>query len=261
MNENKKSAIEQMVEMLDKKVATFIEKCGGVDKLDYFEAEYIEPYHLMLKEARRLLKEEQAQKPTAPAGLVKDNLESWEDEAKAFYEATGYLRPGKDPGIIGDTDYRERRDREWKTWRAGYGYCASRYRPAPSSADEGLRELKDYIENKTPRFELKNCSTDFGIYYCAVIQEINKILSRHPSTDKCGELVKRASDDGFHHGMALALISIGRDHDQPTLAKNVAEGYGLKAKDFEGHGIDQIDMTKLKTILSEFSKDADKEGR
>ena len=88
-------------------------------------------YDAALTEARRLLAEEQAQKPTAPAGPVKDNLESWEDEDKAFYEATGYLRPGKDPGIIGDTDYRERRDREWETWCAGYGYCASRYRPAP----------------------------------------------------------------------------------------------------------------------------------
>ena len=91
------------------------------------------------------------------------------------------------------------------------------------------------------------------------------VLSRHPvpakSEDRCAEMVKKANDDGFHHGMALALISIGRDNDQPTLAKDVAEGYGLKIKDFEGHGIDPMDMTKLKSILSEFSKDAGKEGK
>ena len=75
------------------------------------------------------------------------------------------------------------------------------------------------------------------------------------------ELVKKANDNGFYHGMALALISVGRDHDQPTLAKNVAEGYGLKIKDFERRGIDPMDMSKLKSILSEFSKDAGKEGR
>lgn len=123
MNENKKSAIEQMVEMLDKKVATFIEKCGGVDKLDYFEAEYIEPYHLMLKEARRLLKEEQAQKPTAPAGLVEelDNL---------------IMESPCNPTPHENMDFKN-----------GVQLILSRYRPAPSSDEDCFSGLETAIKH------------------------------------------------------------------------------------------------------------------
>jgi len=91
-----------------------------------------------------------AQKPTAPAS---NNLESWEDEAKAFYETTGYLRPGKDPGILGDTGYRERRDREWKTWCAGYGYCASLHPSTDKSADrcaELVKRLRGKVVEQYP---------------------------------------------------------------------------------------------------------------
>ena len=130
-----KSAIEQMVEWLKKRRA----------KVFVWNDNYVERQSV-LRKAQELQAEEQAHKPEAPAGPVKDNLESWEDEAKAFYEATGYLRPGKDPGIIGDTDYRERRDREWKTWCAGYGYCASRYHPAPRRRTRHDQERGDTAE-------------------------------------------------------------------------------------------------------------------
>jgi len=60
------------------------------------------------------------QKPTAPAGM--GSLEAWESEAEAFYKASGYLRPGKDPGIIGDEEYIQRRDRAWSLWCGGWNY-------------------------------------------------------------------------------------------------------------------------------------------
>ena len=56
------------------------------------------------------------------SGLREDSLESWENEAEAFYKVTGYLRPGKDPGIIGDEGYTARRDKAWKIWSAGWCY-------------------------------------------------------------------------------------------------------------------------------------------
>jgi len=67
-----------------------------------------------------------------------DSLEAWENEAEAFYNATGYLRPGKDPGIIGDVGYCERRDRAWNIWCAGWSYCSEHHHPTPDKAVEPL---------------------------------------------------------------------------------------------------------------------------
>lgn len=69
-------------------------------------------------------------------------LESWENEAEAFYKASGYLRPGKDPGVIGDEGYIERRDRAWRVWSAGWCY-RDENSPAPDKAVEPLAMLAD----------------------------------------------------------------------------------------------------------------------
>lgn len=64
-----------------------------------------------------------------------ESLEEWENEAEAFYKVTGCLRPGKDPGIIGDEGYCQKRDKAWAVWCGGWNYRASLH-PRPS-ADKG----------------------------------------------------------------------------------------------------------------------------
>src|SRR3972149_220432 len=58
--------------------------------------------------------------PAPPPG----ELDRWEAEAAAFYEATGYLRPGKDvPAAMGATsDYESRREVAWELWCGGRKY-------------------------------------------------------------------------------------------------------------------------------------------
>jgi hypothetical protein len=55
-------------------------------------------------------------------------LERWEDEAAAFYKATGYLRPGKDYGAVSGHDAQREVERlaAWKAWSGGYCYADAR---------------------------------------------------------------------------------------------------------------------------------------
>ena len=52
-------------------------------------------------------------------------LEKWEQEAEAFYQATGYLRPGKDvPAAMNPSDeYMEQRRLAWFAWCAARTYA------------------------------------------------------------------------------------------------------------------------------------------
>ena len=117
--------------------------------------------------ARQLLAEEEAEKATAPASLV-EGLEAWENEAEAFYKATGYLRPGKDPGIIGDGGYTQRRDKAWLIWCGGWNYRDTLSRHTEAKQDEPLAVLADRKGFKGVVFERSN---DGAIgpreYYCS----------------------------------------------------------------------------------------------
>jgi len=45
-------------------------------------------------------------------------LEAWEATAQAFYDYTGYLRPGKDvPAVLARDTYEEERKAAWDEWR------------------------------------------------------------------------------------------------------------------------------------------------
>ena len=55
---------------------------------------------------------------------------------------------------------------------------------------------------------------------------------------------------GFMQGVAITLVTLGKDQDQPTIAKNIAIGLGLgNVSFFKGHGIDEDDLVRLKKIL------------
>lgn len=133
----------------------------------------------MEEETRRLLSEEQAQKPTAPAGLWYEMLAL----------QAGY--PHRWPQEMADK----------------FNEVMSRYRPAPSSADEGLRED---LERYALRF--KNSNTCVG-RLSVIWDDLSAILSRHPSTksDRCAELVKRLrerSEEWFENGTPLQRIEL-----------------------------------------------------
>lgn len=50
------------------------------------------------------------------------DLSDFEDEAEAFYQATGYLRPGKDEPSRGGTDP-YMRNRFWHVWSEAIKYA------------------------------------------------------------------------------------------------------------------------------------------
>lgn len=96
-----------------------------------------------------------------------DSLEAWENEAEAFYKATGYLRPGKDPGIIEDEGYRERRDKAWKIWSAGW--CYRNDHPTPDKAVEPL--AVEIIKKLVGYFGEEECRLDHHGYCQAHMME------------------------------------------------------------------------------------------
>lgn len=54
---------------------------------------------------------------------MSQDLEQWEDEADAFYRATGYLRPGKDMPTEWSAGDRRLRQDLWNAWCAGAHYA------------------------------------------------------------------------------------------------------------------------------------------
>ncbi len=50
-------------------------------------------------------------------------IERWEDEAEAFYRATGYLRPGKSYAAMGLPVDEEQRQALWKAWSRGRDFA------------------------------------------------------------------------------------------------------------------------------------------
>ncbi len=59
--------------------------------------------------------------PAPGVGCEMSELERWENEAAAFYKATGYLRPGKDYAGMAFVDERIRQEL-WKAWVYGRDY-------------------------------------------------------------------------------------------------------------------------------------------
>jgi len=156
-----KSAIEKMVEYLEQKVnPNNNEILSNADHL------VVETYHEAFKKAISILAEEQAQNPTAPAGLVED-IETWGNKAVLEGNASNI---------------------DW----ASFDEILSRYRPAPSSADEGSLKILE-PSSVEQAIELYRNNPIFNRLVSLRVQEI---LSRHPtstdkSADRCKELVKR----------------------------------------------------------------------
>lgn len=119
-------------------------------------------------------------------------------------------------------------------------HIRERYRPAPSSEDEGLREeLEDILDlgddvAKHMDITIKGEPT-------VLVSYIKEILSRHPpaKSDRCEELVKE-----------LEVMLDGRNDYFVHL-----NGEAMKNRAF-------IPKQMIQELVSEFSKDADgKEGR
>lgn len=82
----------------------------------------------------QVLVEASALRALRPEGGEPSALERFEREAEAFYDATGYMAPGKDvPAAMGATsDYEMRRACAWEAWCAGVSYGARRVPSVPS---------------------------------------------------------------------------------------------------------------------------------
>ena len=184
------------------------------------------PLDRAIMEARRLLAEEQAQKPTAPAGLV-------EELTRELFNELRFANIPYD-------NYAAMRD-IFKEVEKKY---ISRYRPAPSS-DEGNAWMStaaqyarnsDYYRGLVIRIGKaigeSAYTADDGSrsqdVLCAKVPELVEAILRHPATaksaDRCGELVERLR----------AHIKYQKESEADYLV------YG-----------------EIEDILSEFSKDAD----
>ena len=147
MNENKKSAIEQMVEWLKKRRA----------KVFVWNDNYVERQSV-LRKAQELQAEEQAQKPTAPAGL-------WE-ELNDLYKKSLY-HPGLCLNVMGAYDVKDLLDK---------------YRPAPSSDEGSFKILEPNSVEQAIELYRNN-----PIFNRLVDLRVQEILSRHPATAKSAD--------------------------------------------------------------------------
>lgn len=165
------TAIQKMVRWLEQEISIKVE--------DPEDDGYLIATTSALRYANRLADEEaeeQAQKPTAPAGLV-EKLMIWE---KKWPRAS----------IQGAKEFSE---------------ILSRYRPAPS-IDEGLREELIKIQNFAASCMECRDEPEFTMF-CEIAGELSAILNKmdsHPSTksDRCAETVQEIRQrvtDYFNH--------------------------------------------------------------
>ena len=162
-----KSAIKQMVEQM---------KAELDGDLPRENRKAITPFYQV---ACRLLAEEQAQKPTAPAGLVEE-----------LRKVSPLLE--RDFVIALAIPYMKQAQHGYTAEGAAIAFvdALSRYRPAPS--DEGLRAYEQLRAAISTLYSMCNCY-DWGEMTRA-IGHLLEVHPRHPSTaksDRCGELLER----------------------------------------------------------------------
>lgn len=59
---------------------------------------------------------------------------------------------------------------------------------------------------------------------------------------------QRARND-FLQGFALAVAALARDHDEPTHAKNLMEGFGVTIDDLREAGVEAFNLIPIKHAM------------
>ena len=199
------------------------------------EMEKIHPHYTIaevgkiLELGRKLLADEQAQKPEAPASFMSDIKKWW--DTRPLRTSKGEIIPGSPYKNVDE-------------WSMAFSEIYCRYRPAPSS-DEGLRKALDMKKNELLSSPYAT-SRLIGKWF-------EDILSRPPSTakseDRCGELER-----------AIALMNDARGHGGPTAYHDAEDSVGYYVccgkVSYEAHSKDCW-YRKMCEFLDEFSKDAD----
>ena len=255
MNENKKSAIKQMVEQM---------KAELDGDLPREHRKAITPFYQV---ACRLLAEEQAQKPEAPAGMIGDTTPrkcSGCDLVKVYkgeflctrgYSVCPKDRPASKEATkcawCGGSEREEIVDGKNALVCNECGRKVFAIKnPAPSSDEGSFKILEPNSVEQAIELYRNN-----PIFNRLVDLRVQEILSRHPAPkDRCAENLKKA----------IEIMNYARNHGGPVAYENGEDSVGYYVccsnPSFKDHDEDCW-YRQMCEFLDEFSKDADKGGK